>query len=101
MRCNCSTGQRRKPLIRRAVTPLPRIRNRQVSGSSPLVGSIYFKSLTISLPRPATQLLHERDGGMDGVWLLVRILKSLVLSLTGNHHRLAAQLGIVPLFDRA
>ena len=35
------------------------IRNRQVSGSSPLVGSILFRSLRISSPRPAAQLLHE------------------------------------------
>ena len=35
------------------------IRNRQVSGSSPLVGSILFKSLRISSLLPAAQLLHE------------------------------------------
>jgi hypothetical protein len=35
------------------------IRNRQVSGSSPLVGSSLFRSLEISSPQPAAHLLHE------------------------------------------
>jgi hypothetical protein len=35
------------------------IRNRQVNGSSPFVGSILFRSLRISSPKPAAQLLHS------------------------------------------
>ena len=35
------------------------IRNRQVSGSSPLVGSILFRSLRISSRLPTVQLLYN------------------------------------------
>ncbi|PYV55846.1 MAG: hypothetical protein DMG97_12035 [Acidobacteria bacterium] len=36
-----------------------RIRNRQVNGSSPFVGSRFFNNLAISSPKPAAQLLNK------------------------------------------
>src|SRR5215469_7798787 len=36
------------------------IRNRQVAGSSPALGSRFFYNLQISSPRPAAHLLHKQ-----------------------------------------
>ena len=37
------------------------IRNRQVIGSSPIVGSSLFRSLPISSPKPVAQVLHKQS----------------------------------------
>src|ERR1700733_11789018 len=63
------------------------IRNRQVIGSSPIVGSILFKSLRISSPRPATHLVHELFLLPVASWRPSPLARKRGLSLRTNNRR--------------